>query len=532
LYVSDASEVAEQKSLGTGSQTLVIRAGAGFATFAVGDRVLIQRDPGDPAAGIVRIEATVTGVNVSGEQNTLSLNVTYGSGIVLEGDTIVRISGSSILLDASTQHSPFIDALEDGDVLARFGKLTGITKDGTTLQGSGLFGTNTYLTDYFLIGDLSKQGQYMEFSGNNLTIVSGDFDLQAGSDYWRTTGGNSVFRFGGSGGITYDGDVVKIGSSTVIEADIEAVSGTIGGWDINDSSLTSDNVGLYSSGTNRITAGSNNQFRVTSSGAMYSTSGNIGGWSISSNSLTSGNVGLYNTGDRIRAGTSNQFRVTNAGALHASNANIQGSITATSGSLSNVDISGTLTMGSGGRIEMPPQSGSGGVGYIDRNGINLRYGSPSQSIVWDAGISGNSSISPSGTGSGIIIMYSDFGLQFSTDAGRNIEIYPGGVIRMRRIGRYSGISESRTINSSGVLSYHPDRSFIEVSGGNTSLTYLRATSGTPEQTTVLYVYNSTTSTISGQQSSFYDGFMRNFSIRPAEHVTLVRVATQWSPPAT
>src|SRR5690625_2076748 len=176
LYVSDASEVAEQKSLGTGSQTLVIRAGDGFATFSVGDEITIKNLAPD-LSSVSTIEATVTGVNVSGEQNTLSLNVTSG-GTVYEGDTIVRTSGSALLLDASTEYSPFLDALDDGDTISRFGRLTGITKSGTTLQGSGIYGTNTYLTDYLLVGDITKQGQYLEYSGNNFTIVtqSGDLD--------------------------------------------------------------------------------------------------------------------------------------------------------------------------------------------------------------------------------------------------------------------------------------------------------------------------------------------------------------------
>lgn len=120
-------------------------------------------------------------------------------------------------------------------------------------------------------------------------------------------------------------------------------SGSIGGWTIGSTSLTSGSgstrVGLDNGGTNpAIYAGSSTPasapFRVTNAGAVTATSGAIGGWTLGSTSLTSGSgattVGLDSGGTNpsIYAGSatpaSAPFRVTNAGAVTASNLTVTG----------------------------------------------------------------------------------------------------------------------------------------------------------------------------------------------------------------
>lgn len=106
-------------------------------------------------------------------------------------------------------------------------------------------------------------------------------------------------------------------------------------------------------------------------GGITSASGSIGGWTIGASSLTSGSgsttVGLDSGGTNpaIYAGSSTPgsapFRVTNAGALTATNATITGSITATSGDVTGAIAAGSITAdklligGTGASINLDPQ---------------------------------------------------------------------------------------------------------------------------------------------------------------------------------
>lgn len=138
-------------------------------------------------------------------------------------------------------------------------------------------------------------------------------------------------------GVAIDGIRLHITADTVFDADVvikgtlDGVDGTfsgtlsgvaanfdsgnIGGFDIDDGDLVGPNVGLASSGTWRIWAGSNTpgsaNFRVNSSGKLFATgadisgaitatSGTIGGWEVLSDRITSTNLQLIQ-GDGLNA---------------------------------------------------------------------------------------------------------------------------------------------------------------------------------------------------------------------------------------
>ena len=116
----------------------------------------------------------------------------------------------------------------------------------------------------------------------------------------------------------------------------------------------------YSGGTYKLNLG-NSTYSVKWDGSalnitgnITATTGTIGGWTIGATDLTSdaGATGMASSGGyRIWVGDATpanaEFRVSSAGALTATSATITGAITATSGTLGTLSITGTLNMASG-----------------------------------------------------------------------------------------------------------------------------------------------------------------------------------------
>jgi hypothetical protein len=131
-----------------------------------------------------------------------------------------------------------------------------------------------------------------------------------------------------------------------------AKSGIIGGWNIASTNLSSNNgaVGISSGIYTSFWAGSTNSFdapfRVTPAGVLTAKSGTVGGWTIGATSLTTngGGTGMSSSSYPFWAGNTTPedapFRVSIAGALKATGVDISGKITATSGA-----ISGSLLIG-------------------------------------------------------------------------------------------------------------------------------------------------------------------------------------------
>lgn len=171
---------------------------------------------------------------------------------------------------------------------------------------------------------------------------------------------------------------------------MQAIGATIGGFDIDSTSIHTNDVAVTSNADNSIALSSSDftrtingtsraglrfaigdKFGVTGDGAIYAssatisgaitaTSGTIGGWTANSSyglytngktSATSTNTGILIQKDgAIYAGaydstkTACPFQVTSAGALTATSATITGSITATSGTIGGctIDVNGNL----------------------------------------------------------------------------------------------------------------------------------------------------------------------------------------------
>jgi hypothetical protein len=62
-------------------------------------------------------------------------------------------------------------------VITQSGNLANLTSTYSNVSGFGFFGENTFLTGSLLVGDLSKAGNYLEYNGTDLNIVTNTFNL-------------------------------------------------------------------------------------------------------------------------------------------------------------------------------------------------------------------------------------------------------------------------------------------------------------------------------------------------------------------
>ena len=212
----------------------------------------------------------------------------------------------------------------------------------------------------------------------------------------------------------------KIYASNVdVSGKISATSGVIGGWLINELSISGGNTIISSLGS--ITNGTawslnsdgsslfaGGKINFTSSGEGY-----IGGWVIDTNSIFSGTKALndasYTTiGNSMTIWSSGaisafNFRVGTDGKLYATNADISGKITASSGSIGLWNISNSLFTGTENNLfgQFTSAIGSITIGSNGIRGYKWRFESDGSgsiaggNIYWDANglltISGNAS---------------------------------------------------------------------------------------------------------------------------------------------
>ena len=173
----------------------------------------------------------------------------------------------------------------------------------------------------------------------------------------------------------------KTGSLTVNGALSLNTSGSIA---IGKTSYADDSTGGmwvgYSGGTYKLNLG-NSTYSVKWDGSalnitgnITATTGTIGGWTIGATDLTSdaGATGMASSGGyRIWVGDATpanaEFRVSSAGALTATSATITGAITATSGTLGTLSITGTLNMASGSIFKSGMTAHGTGAGWWFEN---------------------------------------------------------------------------------------------------------------------------------------------------------------------
>ena len=174
FYISDVSEVGEDKALiGGSSTTLKVKAGTAYATFSPGDRLLV-RNIGPNGITINNVTMEVISTSVVGGTNTLSVDI-LTSGNVYEGDTIVRTSGGTVYMDATSANSPFVDVRVNNVMNTRMGNLAGVSN----ATGWGIYGENAYLTGAVVIGDLTKTNEYISYENGNITMKVADYDLDS-----------------------------------------------------------------------------------------------------------------------------------------------------------------------------------------------------------------------------------------------------------------------------------------------------------------------------------------------------------------
>lgn len=209
--------------------------------------------------------------------------------------------------------------------------------------------------------------------GNAFTIIAEDINLD---------GMNIVLN--GSRGITISSPYFNVTS----QGYITATGGKIGGWEMGATRLYSGSGANYvalDSGTANVNypiwAGNENPanapFSVTRGGAIKSTSGNIGGWTVNNSTLTAGNITLNSNGSMSGGSTHTWSIGTNGAAtfnnITANSGTFSGTINASGGTITgNMTVTGTLSGGtiSGSTISGGTVSGS----TITGGSINIGNG--------------------------------------------------------------------------------------------------------------------------------------------------------------
>lgn len=252
--------------------------------FMAGDLILAQRidptvregenfDPdGRPVDVIHRSEMEVIEYLSSGSLKAILLNPNTAQAAPQEGYDYVRIGNTSSLSDrqgsvyltADDENAPYIDVVDGVSshdewfdktkAKVRIGKLDGITDSLSTfgqLSGYGFWASGS---------------AYLEGGINATTGSIGGVSIESGKIYTGTgTWGNSNtgFYLDSAGSMSLKDKLTWDGTTLVIDGTVSASSGEIGGFNINETSIFSDNnniilnsdIGFVSVGT-----GSNFEF--------------------------------------------------------------------------------------------------------------------------------------------------------------------------------------------------------------------------------------------------------------------------------
>jgi hypothetical protein len=304
---------------------------------------------------------TATSGNIGGF--SLSQHAIAGSGFYLSGSatgTGFFISASNFNVKANGQLTASAAQIT-GNVTATSGNIGGFSLSQHAIAGSG----------FYLSGSATGTGFFISASNFNVKAngqltasaaqITGDITA---TNITATTAGNiagwdidssTISKLGGSTeGITLDStnevikitsnapwDVVKIGKLTstptygieVLTNDVgnsrifhaEGTTGSLAGFEFSSTQIndTGDNLILKSNG------------QITGSAVQIKGSSEIAGFEVTDTQIND---------------TGNNLLLKSNGQITASAAQITGDITATSGELQTLDISGTLTIGTGGTI--------------------------------------------------------------------------------------------------------------------------------------------------------------------------------------
>ena len=230
-------------------------------------------------------------------------------------------------------------------------------------------------------------------SGNSLTLTNDSAQDPIGI---RDSSNNALFVVGWDGSITTPNFTVDGGGN------LSATSGDIGGWKINEHSLSSNSTYLRSSAGDTVKAIEINSgtFYVQNNGYLYASSGSIGGWNISSTKLSKGVIELTNVGtiqstkgNLTIDGTTGKLAATDAvlTSLTAYTATVKNNLTVAAGegtgNEGNLSVAGTTSLS--GNITISGTSQLTGAVTI---GTNTDAGKTSLTIYGTNTISGNTEI--------------------------------------------------------------------------------------------------------------------------------------------
>jgi hypothetical protein len=249
LYITDSAEVAQDVKVNSDGTTSlpnnVIRIikGEGNATFNVND-TLWFKEAQDGGGAINSVQFDIASVydtsNSDYDEYTIK-NVVY-SGDLLDGGTIARISGPTILNDASSTYAPFVEMREDANALrARIGNLYG--------SGYGGYSSNTYGAAF---GNAS--GDHMTIDAvNGVRFIGsgGSIAAQFTSGSFSISSGSGIGNFSDAGSLAeqdsadWQSDVTGTGKP----ADNADVTGDNTAKDIVNLPDTVGGAGLYATGT-------------------------------------------------------------------------------------------------------------------------------------------------------------------------------------------------------------------------------------------------------------------------------------------
>lgn len=293
---------------------------------------------------------------------------------------------------------PQRSALGPGAISSQFLRSKSITSNMLDVSELSAVAANT--------GALTVSGALVAGSGANTM----GYDPATGLYIGGATIGASPFGVTPAGAMTATG-VTVTGSVTASTLSANG-TGSIAGWTIDSTKLSQGNTGIGASGVYRMWSGNlgtpaSSNFSVDSSGNIKSAGGTIAGMTVDSSKMVVGNVGVGSSGGySFWAGNSTpssaQFRVDASGNMTASLATITGAVTASSGSftgsvttsnldanageIGGLDVDGTLTVTTSGKIQSGKTTYGSGTGWLieyNSGTPRLDIGSSSAYLRWD-----------------------------------------------------------------------------------------------------------------------------------------------------
>ena len=206
-------------------------------------------------------------------------------------------------------------------------------------------------------GNLTANGTITVDSTGSIAIGKTSYADDATGGMWvGYSGGTYKLNLGNS---TYS--MKWDGSALNITGAITATSGTIGGFSIGATDLTTDAgaTGFASSGGHRLWVGNatpgSAPFRVTNAGVLTASGATITG-GITASSLTITGTATFSGGS---------MTLPNGGSITSSAMDLN------QGTLANLTVDGDITVGTGGKIKF----GSGAADYLDNNTLHFEVSS-------------------------------------------------------------------------------------------------------------------------------------------------------------